>query len=82
MMNNEQFLSRDESMAVEGALLTSQEKFLTRLTISSLRLLSLIAEDLQVEVSSLSGEQIIAWMEADSKIRREEGKDRAKLKWD
>lgn len=81
-MNNEQFLSRDESMAVEGTLLTSQEKFLTRLTISSLRLLQLIAEDLQVDVNSLSGEQIIAWMEADSKIRREKGKDQAKLKWD
>ncbi|AFZ47552.1 hypothetical protein Cyast_1591 [Cyanobacterium stanieri PCC 7202] len=82
MINDQQYLSQEESMEVEMALLTSQEKFLTRLTISSLRLLKIIAADLQVEISQLTPQQIITWMEKDSKIRREEGIDKAVLKWE
>ncbi|WP_330202174.1 hypothetical protein [Cyanobacterium sp. Dongsha4] len=81
MLNNQQFLTQEESLAVEASLLTSEEKFLTRLTISSLRVLQLIAQDLGVSVDSLSSEQIIAWMEKDSKVRREQGIDKAILKW-
>ncbi|AFZ52373.1 hypothetical protein VKI21_09480 [Cyanobacterium aponinum UTEX 3222] len=81
MLNNQQFLTQEESLAVEASLLTSEEKFLTRLTISSLRVLQLIAQDLDVSVDSLSSEQIIAWMEKDSKVRREQGIDKAILKW-
>lgn len=82
MINDQQYLSQEESMKVEMALLTSQEKFLTRLTISSLRLLKIIAADLQVEISDLTPQQIIIWMEKDSKIRQEEGIDKAVLKWE
>ncbi|WP_069789993.1 hypothetical protein A5482_000705 [Cyanobacterium sp. IPPAS B-1200] len=82
MINNQQYLSQEESMAVEMALLTSQEKFLTRLTISSLRLLKVIAEDLQMDINDLTPQQIIAWMEKDSKVRREEGIEKAVLKWE
>lgn len=81
MLNNQKFLTQEESLAVEASLLTSEEKFLTRLTISSLRVLQLIAQDLDVSVDSLSSEQIIAWMEKDSKVRREQGIDKAILKW-
>ncbi|PHV61042.1 hypothetical protein [Cyanobacterium aponinum] len=81
MLNNQQFLTQEESLAVEASLLTSEEKFLTRLTISCLRVLQLIAQDLDVSVDSLSSEQIIAWMEKDSKVRREQGIDKAILKW-
>jgi len=81
MMNNQQFLTPEESLSVEASLLTSEEKFLTRLTISSLRLLQLIAQDLDVSIDSLTTQQIIAWMEKDSKIRREEGEDKSILKW-
>jgi hypothetical protein len=41
-MTNEQFLTPEESADVDKALLTSPEKFLTRLTISSLRLLKMM----------------------------------------
>ncbi|MBE9222981.1 hypothetical protein IQ215_09770 [Cyanobacterium stanieri LEGE 03274] len=82
MIDNQQYLSQEESMAVEMALLTSQEKFLTRLTISSLRLLQQIAEDLDISVDELTPQQIITWMEKDSKTRREEGIDKAVLKWE
>ncbi len=81
MIDNEQFLTKEESMEVQMALLTSQEKFLTRLTISSLRLLQVIAQDLGVGVDSLSTQQIIQWMEKDSKTRKEEGIEQAVLKW-
>ncbi len=76
-----QFLSPEESADIDAALLDSSEKFLTRLTISSLRLLQIIAEDLEIPVNELTHKQIIAWFEKDGKIRREQGKDAATLKW-
>ena len=76
-----QFLSPEESADIDAALLDSSEKFLTRLTISSLRLLQIIAEDLEIPVNELTHKQIIAWFEKDGKIRREQGKDAPKLKW-
>lgn len=81
MINNQQFLTPEESIEVEKALLTSEEKFLTRLTISSLRMLKIIAQDLDIKLEDLTSQQIITWMEKDSKIRREEGQDKAQLKW-
>ncbi|MDJ0533655.1 MAG: hypothetical protein QNJ70_14400 [Xenococcaceae cyanobacterium MO_207.B15] len=76
-----QFLSPEESADIDAALLDSSEKFLTRLTISSWRLLQIIAQDTKIPVEELTHKQIIAWFEQDSKIRREQGKDAAKLKW-
>lgn len=80
-MNNEQFLKPKESADVDKALLTNPEKFLTRLTISSLRLLKLIAKDYNVSVDELNYQQVIQWFEKDSKIRQEQGIDAAVLKW-
>lgn len=76
-----QYLTPEESADIDAALLDSSEKFLTRLTISSLRLLTLIAQDSQVPVEQLTHRQIISWFEQDSKIRREQGADAATLKW-
>ena len=76
-----QFLAAEESADIDAALLDSSEKFLTRLTISSLRLLQIIAEDLETPIDKLTHKQIIAWFEKDGKIRREQGKDAATLKW-
>ncbi|MDR9402941.1 MAG: hypothetical protein RI580_05815 [Halothece sp. Uz-M2-17] len=76
-----QFLTEEESLDVDKALLSSPEKFLTRLTISSLRLLKTIAQEEGVAVEELTPEQIIAWFEKDGKIRREQGIDAATLKW-
>ncbi|HBL11116.1 MAG TPA: hypothetical protein DD379_06860 [Cyanobacteria bacterium UBA11162] len=76
-----QFLSAEESADVDKALLSTHEKFLTRLTISSLRLLKHIAEDLGVAVEELTHQQVIDWFEKDGKIRREQGSDAAFLKW-
>ncbi len=81
MNQTEQFLTAAESADVDKALLSSPEKFLTRLTISSLRLLKIISQDINVPIEKLTHEQLIAWFEKDSKIRREQGKDAAVLKW-
>ncbi|MEM9537880.1 MAG: hypothetical protein AAGA60_00045 [Cyanobacteria bacterium P01_E01_bin.42] len=76
-----QFLTSEESADVDAALLSSSEKFLTRLTISSLRLLGVIAKDYNIAVEELTHQQIVKWFEKDSKIRKEQGKEAAVLKW-
>jgi hypothetical protein len=76
-----QFLTAEESGKVDGALLSSPEKFLTRITISSMRVLKHIAEEYGVAIEDLTVEQMINWFEKDSKIRREQGTEAAFLKW-
>ncbi|MBE9218210.1 hypothetical protein [Dolichospermum flos-aquae] len=76
-----QFLSAEESAQVDAALLSSPEKFLTRLTISSLRILQHIAQEYDVSIEELTTKQIITWFETDSKVKREKGIEEAFLKW-
>ncbi len=76
-----QFLTADESMLVDAALLAAHEKFLARLTISSQRVLALVAAHYEVAIEELTPQQIVDWFERDSKIRREQGPDAATLKW-
>ncbi len=76
-----QFLTLEESAKVDAALLSAPEKFLTRLTISSLRVLQQIAKENNVPVEELTAGQIIAWFEKDGKIRREKGVEEAFLQW-
>ncbi len=77
-----QFLTTEESAAVDAALLTTPEKFLTRLTLSTGKLLLYIAKDLGTSVEMLTNEQIIAWFEADSKRKQTEGVEASVLKWE
>ncbi|MGB3692062.1 MAG: hypothetical protein WA865_14145 [Spirulinaceae cyanobacterium] len=81
MNQTEQFLTTSESADVDKALLSTPEKFLTRLTISSLRLLKIISQDINVPLEEITHQQLIDWFERDSKVRREEGKEAAVLKW-
>ena len=76
-----QFITLEESAKVDAALLSSPEKFLTRLTISSLRLLKQIAQENEVNIEDLTAQQVIDWFEKDGKIRREQGIEAAYLKW-
>jgi len=76
-----QFLTLEESAKVDAALLASNEKFLTRLTISSLKLLKHIAQDTGMNIEDLTAAQVIAWFEKDGKIRRNQGVEAAYLKW-
>lgn len=77
-----QFLTPEESADVDKALLTSPEKFLTRLTISTSKLLKAIAQELDTPVESLTSQQIIAWFEADAKRKQQEGVNASVLKWE
>ena len=77
-----QFLTPEESAAVDAALLTSPEKFLARLAISTSRLLRAIAQDLDTPVDALTAAQILAWLEADSQRKRAAGVNAAVLKWE
>jgi hypothetical protein len=79
METSQQFLSPAESHAVDGALLSQSEKFLTRLTISSLRLLQIIATEEKTAIADLSPAQIIAWFEKDARRKREQGVEAAVL---
>jgi len=76
-----QFLTLEESAKVDAALLSSPEKFLARLTISSWKLLKHIAQEYGVAIEDLTPQQIITWFEQDGKIRREQGIEAAYLKW-
>jgi hypothetical protein len=80
-MDNQQFLTTEEAGEVDRALLSTHEKFLTRITISSLRLLHKISIDRNLPVAELTPEIVIAWFEADSKRRLEHGEDAAALQW-
>ena len=77
-----QFLTPEESAEVDKALLTTPEKFLTRLTLSTAKLLAFIAKDLDTSMDALTTEQIIQWFEADSKRKQEQGVNASVLKWD
>jgi hypothetical protein len=78
---SEQFLTLEESAKVDAALLSSPEKFLARLTMSSLKLLKHIAQESDVAIEDLTPQQVIAWFEKDGKVRREHGIEAAYLKW-
>jgi hypothetical protein len=77
-----QFLTPEESADVDKALLTSPEKFLTRLTISTSKLLKVIAQDLDTAIEDLTPQQIIQWFEADSKRKQDQGVNASVLKWE
>ncbi|MBD1920382.1 hypothetical protein H6F77_04515 [Microcoleus sp. FACHB-831] len=76
-----QFLTFEEALKVDAALLSTEEKFLARLTISSLKVLKHIAQEYGVAIEDLTLEQAIAWFEKDAKLKREQGVDAAFLKW-
>ncbi len=76
-----QFLTLEESAKIDAALLSSPEKFLTRLTVSSWKILQHIAQEYNIDIEELTTQQIIAWFEKDAKVRREEGIEAAYLKW-
>lgn len=79
--NSEKYISRAEALDVEMAKLSTHEKFLTRITISSLRLLQQIAEAEGVKIDELTPPQIIKWFEHDAEIKRSQGDSAGSLQW-
>lgn len=76
-----QFLTLEEARAIDGALMSTMEKFMTRITISSLRIIIKIAQEFAIHGEELTPLQIVQWIERDSLIRQEQGEDAAFLKW-
>ena len=80
-MNNEKYLTQAEALDVETALLSTHEKFLARITISSLRLLQQIAEEEHVKVEDLTPKQITQWFERDAQLKKAQGEGAGSLQW-
>jgi hypothetical protein len=80
-VTNEKYLTQAEVLDVETAFLSTHEKFLARITISSLRLLQQIAEEEQVKVEDLTPKQITQWFERDAQIKRSQGETAGSLQW-
>ena len=80
-MNNEKYLSQAEALEVQAALLSTHEKFLARITISSLRLLQQIAQEEQVKVEDLTPKQITSWFERDAQLKKDQGETAGSLQW-
>jgi len=62
-------LTHKEAIAVEAALLTSQDKFLVRVALYALRSLKQIAQRQGVAISVVTTSQIEAWMAEDTKLQ-------------
>lgn len=81
-MSDEKYLTHAEAVEVETALLSTHEKFLTRITISSMRMLKQIADEEQVEkIEDLTPQQIIKWFERDAQLKKSQGESAGSLQW-
>jgi hypothetical protein len=80
-MIDETYLTHAEAVEVDRALLSTHEKFLTRIAISSLRLLAQIATEEGVAIESLTPTQIITWFERDAAAKQAGGDGAGKLQW-
>ncbi|KAG8066395.1 hypothetical protein GUJ93_ZPchr0004g39546 [Zizania palustris] len=75
------FLSLEEAGLVEMSGLSTHERFLCRLTISSLNLLRVISEQEGVPVEELNAGRVCDWFLKD-KLKREQNVGSAVLQWD
>jgi hypothetical protein len=66
-----QFLTPEESTEVDQALLTSRDKFLTRVAIYSLRSLKQLSQQSGLAIEDITAQQISDWIENDESLRRE-----------
>ena len=78
-MTNEKYLTQSEALDVQTAMLSTHEKFLARITISSLRLLQQIAQEEQVKVEDLTPKQITQWFERDAQLKKTQGETAGSL---
>ncbi len=72
----EQFLTVEESAAVDKALLSSTEKFSTRLAIYALRSLNEITKQTGSDIAAIDANTIQAWMTQDQTIQHQIDLDR------
>ncbi|XP_044968370.1 uncharacterized protein LOC123428243 [Hordeum vulgare subsp. vulgare] len=75
------FLSLEEAGLVEMSGLSTHERFLCRLTISSLNLLRVISEQEGVAIEELNAGRVCDWFLKD-KLKQEQNLGTAVLQWD
>ncbi|XP_044495995.1 uncharacterized protein LOC123218569 [Mangifera indica] len=75
------FLTLEEAGLVEISGLSTHERFLCRLTISSLNLLRVISEQEGCSIEELNAGRVCDWFVKD-KLKREQNIDSAVLQWD
>ncbi|KAA8519894.1 hypothetical protein F0562_014196 [Nyssa sinensis] len=75
------FLTLEEAGLVEISGLSTHERFLCRLTISSLNLLRVISEQEGCSMEELNAGRICDWFMKD-KLKREQNLESAVLQWD
>ncbi|PON85780.1 receptor-interacting protein [Trema orientale] len=75
------FLTLEEAGLVEMSGLSTHERFLCRLTISSLNLLRVISEQEECSIEELNAGKICDWFVKD-RLKREQNLDTAVLQWD
>lgn len=61
-----EFLTEDEAIKVDAALLSSKEKFSTRLAIYALRCLKQIAATETIKIENIQPEQVKNWVKNDA----------------
>jgi hypothetical protein len=68
-----QFLTHDEAVLVEAALLTTQEKFTARVALYSLRTLKQIAKETGIAIHQLTAESVLVWIAQDIANQKQAG---------
>ena len=66
-----EFLTAEEAIKVDAALLSSKEKFSTRLAIYALRCLKQIALEKEIAVDAITSEQVSDWIKKDENIQQQ-----------
>ncbi|XP_030476833.2 uncharacterized protein LOC115693908 [Syzygium oleosum] len=75
------FLTLEEAGLVEISGLSTHERFLCRLTVSSLNLLRVVAEQEGCSIEELNAGRVCDWFLKD-KLKREQNPESAVLQWD
>ncbi|MGD1712825.1 hypothetical protein [Hydrocoleum sp. CS-953] len=70
MQPSMEFLTPEESAQVDAALLTSKDKFSTRLAIYSLRCLRQIATETGLTPEKIPAEQVETWIKKDESLKQ------------
>ncbi|MBM0742802.1 hypothetical protein JOY44_14495 [Phormidium sp. CLA17] len=69
-MQSAEFLTPEECAEVDKALLTSHDKFTTRVTIYALRSLKQIAQKTDIPIATLQSTQIEEWVYQDESLQK------------
>lgn len=64
-----EFLTPEECAEVDKALMTSHDKFTTRVAIYALRSLKQIAQEQGMAIEQLASQQIVEWVEQDESLQ-------------